>query len=121
MKLASVNVDSLGESYFGEVESADPPGSPKERGIPVSSWQIWETLPSHFADFRPVESPQCLALMSGKLEITVSTGEKRYFSRGDTLLLQDVRGKGHTVRTIGKESASVMLLTMKGIMTETAS
>ncbi len=120
MKLSSVNVDEHGESYFGEVESDNPPGSNKERAQPIAYWQVWETLPGHFADFKPTEAPRCVAMMSGKLEITVSTGEKRYFSRGDTFLLQDIKGKGHALRTIGIEPARAMLVTMKEIMTETA-
>ncbi len=120
MKLASVNVDDKGESYFGEVETANPAGSNKEREMDVAYWQVWVTQPGHFADFKPVEEPKVLALMSGKLEITVSTGEKRYFSRGDTFLLQDLKGKGHALRTIGIEPCQVMLVTMKSVMTATA-
>jgi hypothetical protein len=58
--------------------------------------------------------------MSGKLEVSVSAGDKRYFTRGDTFLLQDIRGKGHAIRTIGREPAQVMLITLKGIVSEYA-
>ena len=120
MKLASVNVDDKGEPYFGEVESDNPPGSNKEREMDVAYWQVWVTQPGHFVDFKPVEEPKVLALMAGKLEITVSTGEKRYFSRGDTFLLQELKGKGHALRTIGVEPCQVMLVTMKNVMSATA-
>ena len=116
MKLASLNVDDKGESYFGEVESANPAGSNKEREQDVAYWQIWETQPGHFQDFKPSEEPRCLAVLSGKLEITSSLGEKRYFSRGDTFLLQDVKGKGHATRTYGWEVCTVLLVTMKQVM-----
>ena len=121
MKLTSVDVDDNGDSYFGEVESADPPGSlNQERPVPVAYWQVWETLPGFFADFKPVDAPKCLAMMQGKLEVTVSAGERRYFTRGDTFLLQDIRGKGHAIRTVGREPCQVMLITMKDIMKEFA-
>ena len=120
MKIASLNVDDKGETYFGEVETANPPGSNTERAMDVAYWQIWRTEPGHFADFKPVDAPKSLAVLSGKLEITASTGEKRYFSRGDTFLLQDVTGKGHAVRNSGAETCHVLLVTMKEMMTPTA-
>lgn len=123
IKLASVNVDEQGDSYFGEVHAADPPGpdgrTPTERLFPLASWQIWETTPGYFSDFKPVEAPKALAIMSGRLEVTVSAGERRWFSRGDIFLLQDIAGKGHAIRTIGKEKASVMLMTLKNVISET--
>ncbi len=118
LKIASVNVDDKGDSYFGEVDTLDSQG--RERAQDVSYWQVWETKPGHFADFKPTEEPRCVAMMAGKLEITVSTGEKRYFSRGDTFLLQDTAGKGHAVRTIGIENCQAMLITMKAKMSENA-
>ncbi len=114
LMIASVNVDDKGESYFGEVDTLDSAG--RERPQDVAYWQVWETKPGHFADFKPTEEPRCVAMMTGKLEVTVSTGEKRYFSRGDTFLLQDTTGKGHAVRTIGIEPCQAMLITMKGKM-----
>jgi uncharacterized cupin superfamily protein len=118
MKLPSVNVDDQGQSYFGEVESDDLKG--KERQMDIAYWQVWQTQPGHVADFAPVDKPKCVALMAGKLEVTVSSGQKRYFSRGDTFLLQDVSGKGHAVRTVGAEPCSAMLITMKESMTPSA-
>jgi hypothetical protein len=118
MKLPSLNVDSKGDSYFTLVESADPSGKPREQDI--TYWQIWETLPDHYQDFKPSEEPRYLAILSGKLEITSSVGERRYFSRGDTLLLQDLRGKGHAIRTYGWEPCTVLRITMKQPMAATA-
>src|SRR5262245_56777548 len=112
LRLVSVNADDQGDSYFSEVHAAKPPGPDgraDERLFPLNAWQIWETTPGYFRDFKPVAEPQALAIMKGRLEVTVSDGEKRHFSRGDLIFLQDVTGKGHAVRTIGKETASVML------------
>jgi uncharacterized cupin superfamily protein len=118
MKLTSVFVDDQGHSYFGEVESDDPKG--RERQQEIAYWQVWETKPGHFADFAPVDAPKCIAMMSGKVEVVVSNGQRRFFSRGDTFLLQDTKGKGHAIRTIGAENMTAMLITMKEPMTETA-
>jgi uncharacterized cupin superfamily protein len=118
MKLASINVDDQGFSYFSEVESADK--DDKERVMDVAYWQLWQTQPGHFVDFKPTEEPKCVVMMSGKLEITVSAGEKRYFSRGDTFLMQDISGKGHATRTIGAEPCTAMVITMPAVMTASA-
>src|SRR4051812_14000461 len=84
LRLASVNVDDQGDSYFGVVEAADAPGpdgrAPSERLFPLSAWQIWETKPGFFRDYKPVAEPQAWAVMKGRLEVTVSAGEKRHFS-----------------------------------------
>lgn len=116
MKLPSVFVDAAGDSYFGEVDAVEP-GSTRERKFDLTAWQVWETKPGFVSDFKPAPEAQALAIMSGRMEITVSTGEKRFFSRGDMFLLQDIRGKGHVVRTIGREPASVMLMTLKSPVT----
>jgi uncharacterized cupin superfamily protein len=118
MKISSLYADDKGESYFAEVETANPPDSNKERVQDVLYWQIWETQPGHFQDFKPTDAPRCCAMLSGKLEVTASTGEKRYFSRGDTWLMQDVKGRGHALRTVGWEPCTVLLVTMKEIMAE---
>lgn len=120
MKLSSLFTDENGDSYFDYVESASPPDSNKERQQDTLYWQIWETQPGHFADFKPTDAPKCCAMLSGKMEVTTSLGEKRYFSRGDTWLMQDLKGKGHAIRTVGWEPCTVLLCTMKDVMTPQA-
>ena len=121
MKLPSLNVDASGHSYFTDVESTDPTKGNQPREQEIAYWQFWETQPGHFQNFKPSEDPCCLAVLSGKLEITSSLGERRYFSRGDLFLLQDVSGKGHAVRTYGLESCTVLRIGMKQVMPASAS
>ena len=52
MKLASLNVDSKGESYFAEIDTNNPSNT-HYREMDVAYWQIWVTKPGHFADFKP--------------------------------------------------------------------
>lgn len=118
MKLPSLNTDANGDSYFTEVESLNTGGRPREQDIVY--WQIWETQPGHFQDFKPIEEPFFLGVLSGKLEITSSLGERRYFSRGDVFFLQDLKSKGHAIRTYGAESCNVIRLAMKSVMQATA-
>ena len=120
MKLTSLNVDSNGDSYFSEVESADSSNRP--RRMDIAYWEMWETQPGHFQDFQPSKEPRWLAVLtsSGKLEITSSLGETRNFALGDTFLLQDVGGKGHTIRTYGWGPCTVLRITLKQAMIPTA-
>jgi uncharacterized cupin superfamily protein len=111
MKLTSLNVDNQGQSFFGEVESSDKDG--KERKMPVAYWHAWETQPGHAAGFQPVDAAKCVAMTGGKIEVTASDGEKRYFTRGDVFLLQDISGRGHTIRNVGFEPSTAVIVTMK--------
>jgi hypothetical protein len=115
--LSAVNVDDHGNSYFSEVDCLDAQN--RERVQDSTAWQLWETTPGHYADFKPSTGPTAVAMMSGKLEVTVSAGEKRYFSRGETFLLQDIGGKGHAIRTVGVENCAALLIHMKAPMAAT--
>ncbi len=46
-------------------------------------------------------------MLSGTAEITVSDGDVRRFSAGDTVLLQDITGKGHQTQVVGEEEVLV--------------
>ncbi len=118
MKMPSLNVDSNGESYFGEFESTDPAKGNRPREHEVAYWQFWETQPGHFQDFRSIEDPCCFAVLAGKLMITSSLGESRHFARGDVVLMQDISGKGHAVRTYGTESCRVLRIGMKHVVSD---
>lgn len=46
-------------------------------------------------------SKQFLICLKGHVEMTASDGEKRTFGPGDSVLLEDVEGKGHRTRVKG--------------------
>lgn len=48
-----------------------------------------------------VPQAQFFICLDGQLEITVSDGEKRRFSPGGVVLMEDTSGKGHRTRVIG--------------------
>ncbi|MEE8307852.1 MAG: cupin domain-containing protein [Gammaproteobacteria bacterium] len=116
MKITNIHVDDHGHSYFGEV---DLPQSGNERRISakpqeVKYWQMSRTLPGHYVDFTQVADPMFVSVLSGRMELTVSNGEKRYFSRGDMFMLQDTAGQGHCTRTLGYEACETLLIAMPG-------
>jgi quercetin dioxygenase-like cupin family protein len=53
---------------------------------------------------------QFLICLKGHLEVTVSDGEKRTFGPGDSVLMEDVAGKGHRTRVKGTEECVVAII-----------
>jgi hypothetical protein len=47
--------------------------------------------------------------VKGHLEITASDGKSRTFGPGDTVLMEDVAGKGHRTRVKGDECLAVVI------------
>lgn len=116
MIITNVFTDEHGHSYFGEV---DLPQTGNQRRISakpqdVAYWQVSRTQPGHYVDFQRVPDPMFVAMVAGRIEITVSNGERRYFSRGDMFLLQDTTGQGHCTRTLGFEPCERLLIAMPG-------
>jgi hypothetical protein len=61
--------------------------------------------------FHPAPRKQFLLILQGTLQIEASNGEKRDFSPGTIVLLEDIAGtRGHISRVIGAEDvfAAVM-------------
>lgn len=116
MKIPNIWVDGRGHSYFGDAElvQSGPTRRVQAKNQDVLYWQMGAIMPGHFIDFRPSETAQFVALMSGRMSMTVSNGETRYFSRGDMFLLQDLTGQGHTTRIVGHEPATFLRITMPG-------
>lgn len=114
MKLPSLYVDTNGDTYFEDIDAEDAKGKPREQDI--AYWQMWELLSGHYRDFKSTEEPCCVGVLAGKVEIVTSLGVRRYFSRGDTFLLQDLSGKGHTIRAYGAEPFRAIRMTMKKAM-----
>ena len=56
----------------------------------------------------PPFGPVYVIFMSGKQEITISTGEKKIFGVGDIVLFEDTEGSGH--RTIALEAGRSVIL-----------
>jgi uncharacterized cupin superfamily protein len=48
--------------------------------------------------------------LKGHLEVTASDGEKRTFGPGDSLLMEDVAGKGHSTRVKGADECIAAII-----------
>ena len=53
---------------------------------------------------------QFLICLKGHLEVTASDGEKRTFGPGDSVLMEDVTGKGHRTRVKGTEECVAAII-----------
>jgi cupin domain len=68
-------------------------------------------LPSGWAgeSIRPPKA-QFLICLKGHLEVTASDGDKRTFSPGDSVLMEDVSGKGHRTRVKGTDECIAAII-----------
>lgn len=106
MRYTRIFSDESGDSHFEEVEI-----TLKESGhlghmsdvYNVKFLQFRENVADYYWDFHNAPARQFIILLDGEIEITTSLGEKRRFSAGNILLVEDVEGKGHRTENISKE------------------
>ena len=116
VEITNIYVDDHGHSYFAVMEL---PQSGNDRRISakpqdVEYWQMSQMLPGHYVDFARVPEPRFISVLTGRMELTVSNGEKRYFSRGDMFRLGDTTGQGHCTRVVGFEPCTTLIIALPG-------
>jgi len=57
---------------------------------------------------------QFLICLKGHLEVTVSDGEKRTFGPGDSIMMEDISGKGHRTRVKGTNECIAAVIPIAG-------
>lgn len=105
MRYTRIFSDENGESHFEDVEIAL-----RESGhlghmsdvYTVKLLQFRENVADYYWDFHNAPARQFIILLDGEIEITTSLGEKRRFSAGNILLVEDIEGKGHRTENISK-------------------
>ena len=73
-----------------------------------SVFQRWS--PGYENDWHPASHRQYLIVLSGRGEIEISNGQKIPLEPGRILLAEDVTGKGHITRTVGREDCITLLV-----------
>jgi hypothetical protein len=63
-----------------------------------------------FQDWHPAAERRYLVTLSGRGEIELAHGQKIVLERGRVLLAEDVTGKGHITRTLGKEDWTALFV-----------
>jgi len=101
--ITKIYSDANGDSHF---EDFDVPLNNKgDIGFlsddePAKSIVFREVAPSYDYDFHNAPDRQYIILLEGGVEIETSLGEKRSFTTGSVLLMEDLTGKGHKTRNL---------------------
>jgi hypothetical protein len=112
-KLTRVYTDQNGESQFEDisypVHDNGPLGFLSDK-IKVKEIIFRKVTPT-YDSFHNAPQKQFVVLLDGSVEIETSLNEKRVFSSGDVLLMEDVSGKGHRSRNLIPEVRHSLFIT----------
>lgn len=115
MQITRIVTDEEGESRFDEVEIVlRDAGEIGWLSDPVDARSVIfrENAPDYDYDWHCAPQRQLVVLLDGEIEIEVSIGEKRRFSGGDVLLLEDTSGRGHRTRTVNGEQRNSLFIVL---------
>ena len=115
MKITRIYADAEGESHFEEIEVE---GELSERGfyaspLSVGKMMLRETPGPSTQDWHVAPKRVYVVLLTGAVEIEVSSGETRGFSAGDVLFAEDTFGKGHKTTTISEGMRKSLFITAR--------
>lgn len=115
MKITRIYADREGESWF---EDLDVACSPKGFGfisnpMEVEQFFLRETAARATQDWHQAPRKQYVVLLSGAVEVEVSSGEVRRFETGDVLLAEDTHGKGHRTTSLSDEVRKSLFITVR--------
>jgi quercetin dioxygenase-like cupin family protein len=92
-----------GHSHFEDLDpimgQVDGPDAQKATGITFR-----KTEPGTFMDWHVAPRRQYVITLVGQAEIGIGDGTVMRFGPGDVMLADDLTGKGHTTRAVGKET-----------------
>ena len=80
--------------------------------LPATGIIFREVEPSYDWNFHPAPQKQYIILLDGEIEIETSLGEKRIFTAGEVLLVEDTTGKGHKTRNLQPEKRKSIFVTL---------
>jgi len=114
MKYTRIYADANGETHLQDIEPAMKPtdhASTMSDLIAAKGVIFRETnSEEYFIDWHNAPRRQFVVNLTGEVEITVSDGEKRHFGPGSILLAEDVTGKGHISRGVGKSERRTLFV-----------
>ena len=107
--------DSNGDTRFEDIsiplKDAGEIGKLSE-GLPVKSIIFREVEATYDYNFHNAPQKQYLILIDGGIEIETTLGEKRQFTAGDVLLLEDTEGKGHRTKNLEPKKRRSVFITV---------
>lgn len=115
MTYTRIYTDQEGNSRFEDVtvslESQGPIGSLSE-AFEVCKLIFRETPPDYDYDYHHAPDRQFVILLDGLIEVETSSGEKRVFTGGEILLVEDTHGKGHKTKALLKDVRKSIFVTL---------
>jgi quercetin dioxygenase-like cupin family protein len=104
-----------GQAHAGRIEvsmmpSATLAGLEGSEMFKVASAQLVRWPPGHVRDWHNAEQRQYVVALSGLGEVEVSGGQKILLDPGRIILVEDLTGKGHVTRSVGREDLVLLLV-----------
>jgi len=99
---------SISRLYTGDdgqshIEELDLKASPDLTSPHVAKSIVFRTTPpGQFSDWHVGPRRQYVITLSGEVEIGLGDGTKHRFGPGHVNLIEDLTGKGHTTRVVGR-------------------
>jgi quercetin dioxygenase-like cupin family protein len=118
MKITRVYAAPDGASHFEEIEiSLSDAGAIGHLSDQMEARHVIfrQNDPDYDYDWHHAPERQLVVLLDGEIEIEVSGGERRRFSGGDILLVEDTSGQGHRTRTTDGKPRRSLFITLPDV------
>lgn len=111
IEITRLYCDPNGESRFADEKlpftliDFAPPAPPISvtEVLAAKSVAIISSPPGWHGDWHPAPAKQLMFVLSGELEVEVTSGEIRQFASGAAILVEDVACRGHVSRVVGAD------------------
>ena len=114
--IVRVYSDECGDSHFEEMQipliHSGQVGA-LSQPIEVEKLIFREVEPTYDWDFHCAPEKQFIILLDGEIEIETSLGEKRKFTSGQILRVEDTTGKGHRTRNLQANKRRSVFITFR--------
>ena len=126
MRYVRIFADADGESHFEDAELEGKPGQVTTESrttllsgpLPASALTFVEPLPDASTEHLGIDLPnphtapsrRWAIVLSGRIAVTASDGERREFGPGDVLLAEDTSGRGHWTTALVPDTRIMMVI-----------
>ena len=115
MKIVRIYTGNDGESHFEDLEvplEASGFSGAISALRPATGIAFRETGADYDLDWHNAPRRQYVVNLSGSVEIEIGDGTKRWLGPGEILLAEDITGRGHKSRAVGKQPRRSIFVTL---------
>ena len=112
MRIHNLYTDKDGESHFRDIEvewAEERRGSKLSKRLPATGIIFRQTKADNDLDWHQAPRRQYIVNLDAGVQITASDGECRTIGAGEVLLVEDITGKGHLSKGLGKLRHSLFI------------